>query len=537
MDEIDGEVVGFAGVEVSPGFDHADLFGPLVAPSHRGQKIGTVLLEAAIERAENRSARRVVGAVGARNATGRLLLERAGFAPSGSATAVFRLNEADHRRVETGPAELTVRPGTPDDLDATMRLYRECFPDGSFPESAWLAGLEQGAVYIGEAKGESACDGQHRRGRPVDLPPRRDRGRARSRHRRLRPLRGSGRLLVAAIRARRSGSPCRRTTCPRSGCTGARGSRPCWCCRPSSSPCSRAPGDRPGDDGHDVPRPRRSPADARPRLPRGGAALSPARVGRAGPERALGVRACGRGRGAGRRGRGGGRSHRDRHHEPARDDDRLGSGERRAGPPRHRLAGPANGRAVQGAPRRSHPRPDGARPRPVLLGDEARVDPQRGLGRPGLRDGRLVAHLEAHRRSRACDRRLQRLANAAPRPRDARLGRRAARALRRPALRAPRDRQLERDDRRGRDLRGPRPDRRRCRRPAGSALRTGVFRARSGEGDIRHGRLSPGEQRLRTDQARRWRRRDGRLAARLGGAGLRGRGLGLRHRRGAAVAP
>jgi ribosomal protein S18 acetylase RimI-like enzyme len=155
VDEIDGEVVGFAGVEVSPGFDHADLFGPLVAPSHRGQKIGTVLLEAAIERAENRSARRVVGAVGARNATGRLLLERAGFAPSGSATAVFRLNEVDHRRVETGPAELTVRPGTPDDLDATMRLYRECFPDGSFPESAWLAGLAQGAVYIGEAKGES----------------------------------------------------------------------------------------------------------------------------------------------------------------------------------------------------------------------------------------------------------------------------------------------------------------------------------------------------------------------------------------------
>ena len=154
VDEIDGEIVGFAGVEVSPGFDHADLFGPLVAPSHRGKKIGTVLLEAAIERAENRSARRVVGAVGARNATGRLLLERAGFAPSESATAVFRLNEADHRRVEAAPAKLTVRPGTPEDLDATMRLYRECFPDGAFPESAWLAGLKQGAVYIGEAGGE-----------------------------------------------------------------------------------------------------------------------------------------------------------------------------------------------------------------------------------------------------------------------------------------------------------------------------------------------------------------------------------------------
>jgi ribosomal protein S18 acetylase RimI-like enzyme len=155
VDEIDGEVVGFAGVEISPGFDHADLFGPLVAPSHRGQKLGSMLLEAAIERAENRSARRVVGAVGARNATGRLLLERAGFTPSGRATAVFRLNEANHRRVETGPEGLSVRPGTPDDLGATMQLYRECFPDGAFPESVWLAGLEQGAVYIGEADGEA----------------------------------------------------------------------------------------------------------------------------------------------------------------------------------------------------------------------------------------------------------------------------------------------------------------------------------------------------------------------------------------------
>lgn len=155
VDEVDGEIVGFAGVEISPGFDHADLFGPLVAPSHRGQKLGTMLLEAAIERAENRSARRVVGAVGARNATGRILLERAGFLPTGSATAVFRLSEADHRRVASGPPDLTVRAGAPADLEATMRLYRECFPDGAFPESAWVAGLEQGAVYLGETGGEA----------------------------------------------------------------------------------------------------------------------------------------------------------------------------------------------------------------------------------------------------------------------------------------------------------------------------------------------------------------------------------------------
>ena len=155
VDEVDGEIVGFAGIEISPGFDHADLFGPLVAPSHRGQKLGTMLLEAAIERAENRSARRVVAAVGARNATGRILLERAGFAATGSATAVFRLSEADHRRVPYGPPDLAVRAGAPADLEATMRLYRECFPDGAFPESAWVTGLEQGAVYLGETGGEA----------------------------------------------------------------------------------------------------------------------------------------------------------------------------------------------------------------------------------------------------------------------------------------------------------------------------------------------------------------------------------------------
>ena len=154
VEELDGEVVGFAGVEVDPGFDHADLFGPLVAPGHRGQKLGTLLLEASIERAEDRGVRRVVGALGTRNASGRILFERAGFLPRGSATAVFRLSERDHRRVEEGPPELIVRRGRPSDLGPTMRLYAECFPDGAFPESAWRAGLERGAVYIGEAAGE-----------------------------------------------------------------------------------------------------------------------------------------------------------------------------------------------------------------------------------------------------------------------------------------------------------------------------------------------------------------------------------------------
>ena len=51
VDEQDGDVIGFGGVEVSAGWEHADLFGPLVSPAYRGQKLGTVLLEASIERA------------------------------------------------------------------------------------------------------------------------------------------------------------------------------------------------------------------------------------------------------------------------------------------------------------------------------------------------------------------------------------------------------------------------------------------------------------------------------------------------------
>jgi [ribosomal protein S18]-alanine N-acetyltransferase len=155
VDEVDGEVVGFGGIEVSPGFDHADLFGPLVAPGFRGQKRGTHLLDASLERARRRGAARVVAAVGTRNASGRLLLERAGFRARGSASAIFQLREADHRRVSTGPPGLVVRTGGSKDLAATLRLYEECFPDGAFPESAWREALEHGDVSIAELDGEA----------------------------------------------------------------------------------------------------------------------------------------------------------------------------------------------------------------------------------------------------------------------------------------------------------------------------------------------------------------------------------------------
>jgi ribosomal protein S18 acetylase RimI-like enzyme len=155
VEEQEGEVVGFGGVEISPGWEHADLFGPLVAPEFRGQKLGTVLLEASIERAENRGAERVIASVGTRNLNGRILLERAGFRPQGSASAVFRVTEGNHRPVLEGPSGVTVRRGTAADLEKTLQLYHECFPGGVFPDHAWREGLEAGTVYLAEARGEA----------------------------------------------------------------------------------------------------------------------------------------------------------------------------------------------------------------------------------------------------------------------------------------------------------------------------------------------------------------------------------------------
>lgn len=155
VEEDTGEVVGFGGVEVSPGFEHADLFGPLVAPEYRGRQRGRLLLEASVERARKRGAASVIASIGARNKSGRLLLERAGFEARGNAHAVFRLRAADHRPVRSEPAGVTVRRGAAGDLEDALRLYRECFRDGVFPESAWREALERGAVYIGESEGQS----------------------------------------------------------------------------------------------------------------------------------------------------------------------------------------------------------------------------------------------------------------------------------------------------------------------------------------------------------------------------------------------
>ena len=151
--EEDHEIAGFGGLEVASGWEHADLFGPLVGIPHRGQKIGGRLLHASIEIGRSSGAKRIVGSVGTRNATGRMMLQRAGFRTLEGAHALYRLLPASHRPAGEAPAGVAVRRGRPDDLDDALSLYKECFPTGQFPDSVWRNGLDRGTVYLAEEEG------------------------------------------------------------------------------------------------------------------------------------------------------------------------------------------------------------------------------------------------------------------------------------------------------------------------------------------------------------------------------------------------
>ena len=153
VDIEDDRVVGFGGVEVAKAFPHADLFGPLIAPGYRGQKLGSELLDASVAIAVEHGRRSVVGSVGPRNISGRLLLEHSGFHPRGAAKAVFRLAPEEHRAVAEGPTGVEVRRGEAADLEPALGLYHSTFPEGVFPDEAWRAGLAKGSVYIAEREG------------------------------------------------------------------------------------------------------------------------------------------------------------------------------------------------------------------------------------------------------------------------------------------------------------------------------------------------------------------------------------------------
>jgi ribosomal protein S18 acetylase RimI-like enzyme len=153
VDVEDGEVVGFGGVEVAPAFTHADLFGPLVAPGFRGQRLGSEILDASLAIAVEQGRHSVVGSVGPRNVTGRMLLEATGFHPRGAAKAVFRLAPEEHRPGGDGPAGVEVRRGGVGDLEPALELYHSTFPEGVFPDDAWRDGLAKGSVYLAEREG------------------------------------------------------------------------------------------------------------------------------------------------------------------------------------------------------------------------------------------------------------------------------------------------------------------------------------------------------------------------------------------------
>lgn len=150
--EAERRLVGFGGVELPRGFDHAELFGPLVTAEARGRKIGAPLLERSVETARAGGASSVLGAVGSRNTSARILLEQHGFRARGGPQATFRLSSREHRPMPDG-ASVAVRLAGLEDVPAALALYRESFPAGRFSEDVWRANVEEQAVYVAETSG------------------------------------------------------------------------------------------------------------------------------------------------------------------------------------------------------------------------------------------------------------------------------------------------------------------------------------------------------------------------------------------------
>jgi ribosomal protein S18 acetylase RimI-like enzyme len=154
--EEDAHVVGFGGVEVAEGFEHADLFGPVVAKHAQGRRLGARLLEESVARARAHGASILVAAIGTRNAKGRVLLERTGFVPRAHPQAFYELRPEDHRPVQPADSRPEVRRAGQADLDAALALCRECFPDDRSPEVGVKSAVEAGTAYVAEVDGRPA---------------------------------------------------------------------------------------------------------------------------------------------------------------------------------------------------------------------------------------------------------------------------------------------------------------------------------------------------------------------------------------------
>ena len=133
---------------------HADLFGPLVAPDSRGQKLGT----ASSRRRSSGAGSTGPSASSARSARatsrGRMMLERAGL-PGRSARAQATVPS---RRPTTGrcsedPEGVDVRLGTPRRSRRRRSTSTASASRRRVPRSVWRDGLEPGTVYLAEARG------------------------------------------------------------------------------------------------------------------------------------------------------------------------------------------------------------------------------------------------------------------------------------------------------------------------------------------------------------------------------------------------
>ena len=246
---------------------------------------------------------------------------------------------------------------------------------------------------------------------------------------------------------------------------------------------------------------RRGASPRRSRLPRARAALPAAGLGRARSGRDLGERR--ELRGGGSRGRAASRHATSRAIGITNQRETTLVWERRSGRPVQRAIVWQDRRTaarVRRAAGRAAPGADGPRARPVLLGDEARMDPRAHASsrsdRARVRDGRHVARLEADRRrvhvtdvTNASRTMLLDLATG-------RVGRRAARPLRRRAIGASVGRRLV-----GHRRRGVAPGARVCRSRASPA--TSRPRSSARPASRRATRRRPTGRALRARQPRR----------------------------------
>ena len=206
-------------------------------------------------------------------------------------------------------------------------------------------------------------------------------------------------------------------------------------------------------------------------------------MGRARPPRDLGLAGFGHRRGNLDHGHQRTESGRHRHHQPARDDHRLGFGDRGADLQRHRLAGPPHvgllRRTEETGAHRHDPSEDRSDHRRLFQRHEDQVDsgqcrrgPQACRERQAdVRYGGHVAHLAPYARRGPCDGCEQRLAHDALQHQHAGLGPGAARPVRHSAFDDARGQVLERGLRthQDHDLRPQGPHFGYRRRPAGRA--------------------------------------------------------------------